>query len=183
MPPPRPRQRRRQRPRPWPVPRPSGHSCSAPAPPTPPRSPPRPPVSALPRNKPKPHSRRGVNSSDPHAHYRTRGTPATTTPSPRRTPPLAAKYPNGVYITPQGFPDFSPYAVATVRLDQIGPTRPGDFARANAQAGIPRTPRGWVWHHVEDAHTLHLIPRDLHIEVSHHGGWSRMINVLMKGTT
>ncbi|WP_425503993.1 HNH endonuclease [Rhodococcus triatomae] len=124
-----------------------------------------------------------MNSSDPHAHYRTRGTPATTTPSPRRTPPLAAKYPNGVYITPQGFPDFSPYAVATVRLDQIGPTRPGDFARANAQAGIPRTPRGWVWHHVEDAHTLHLIPRDLHIEVSHHGGWSRMINVLMKGTT
>jgi filamentous hemagglutinin len=41
---------------------------------------------------------------------------------------------------------------------------------ANKLAGVPRTPTGYVWHHVEDGETLILIPKDLHNAVRHTGG-------------
>ena len=84
-------------------------------------------------------------------------------------PALKAKYPKGVRFTPEGFPDFTPYARKIVSLTEWGPTRYADFARANKLAGLAKTPEGWVWHHSEDG-TLQLIPFDLHQEVQHTGG-------------
>ncbi|GAB2895410.1 hemagglutinin repeat-containing protein [Paraburkholderia jirisanensis] len=86
------------------------------------------------------------------------------------SPELQAKYPNGVNFTAKGFPDFSPYA--EVKIDVSGLT--GDYSRdaalANKQAGLSSTPVGYVWHHVEDASTMLLIPQDIHNAVRHTGG-------------
>ena len=49
----------------------------------------------------------------------------------------------------------------------------GKFAArraANEAVGLPRTPDGFVWHHVEDALTLQLLPQDIHAAVRHTGG-------------
>lgn len=36
--------------------------------------------------------------------------------------------------------------------------------------GLPDVPEGLVWHHVEDAKTMQLVPEDLHRAVRHTGG-------------
>jgi A nuclease of the HNH/ENDO VII superfamily with conserved WHH len=83
---------------------------------------------------------------------------------------LADKYPNGVRYTRAGYPVFTPYAEKTVVIDNLAGDRPADFARANEAIGVSRTPRGYVWHHVEDGRTLELVPKDLHEAVRHTGG-------------
>ena len=83
---------------------------------------------------------------------------------------LADKYPNGVRYTRAGYPVFSPYAEKTVVIDNLAGDRPADFAAANEAIGESRTPRGYVWHHVEDGRTLELVPKDLHEAVRHTGG-------------
>ena len=85
---------------------------------------------------------------------------------------LAAKYPVGVRFTTDGHPDFSPYAKATVLLDDLT-GKGADFERANLASGFGNTraaPAGYVWHHVEDGHTMLLVPKDLHDAVRHTGG-------------
>lgn len=89
---------------------------------------------------------------------------------PRWTPELAAKYPDGVRFTNQGFPDFSPYARERVNDLPLNGRNHHDFRLANEAAGFDRTPRGWTWHHVEDGKTLILVPTDLHQAVPHTGG-------------
>ena len=93
------------------------------------------------------------------------------------TEKLAAKYPDGVRFTDDGFPDFSPYAIATVIFES---NFVGDYsidpARANQESGLAREPEGFTWHHHQDKKTMHLIPKELHQAVRHAGGAS-----LMKG--
>lgn len=98
---------------------------------------------------------------------------------------LAKKYPDGVYIKPNGYPDFSPYAQKIVKFDS--PTPVGvdagkclrgdcyyDFKLANKAAGFgdsaTATPKGWTWHHNEDGMTMELIPTDIHRAIGHDGG-------------
>ena len=45
-----------------------------------------------------------------------------------------------------------------------------DARAANEAVVLPRTPDGFVWHHVEDALTLQLLPQDIHAAVRHTGG-------------
>lgn len=93
------------------------------------------------------------------------------------TADLATKYPNGVRFTAEGFPDFRPYA--RVEVDVAGLT--GDYftdAKLANQAlaqqlnlpAAPKTPTGYVRHHVEDSTTMLLVPKDLHGAVKHTGG-------------
>ncbi|WP_345817670.1 HNH endonuclease (plasmid) [Paraburkholderia sp. PREW-6R] len=91
-------------------------------------------------------------------------------PSDGLSPELQAKYPNGVQFTPQGFPNFSPYAKAEVEVDGLTGNYGTDAAMANQAVGLPSTPQGYVWHHVEDGNTMQLIPQDLHNAVRHTGG-------------
>ncbi len=83
---------------------------------------------------------------------------------------LKAKYPNGVRFTPDGYPDFSPYAIATVKIRMAG-NRTTDFALANEKANL-KPPRGYTWHHHQDRITTQLVPSDLHDAVRHTGGVS-----------
>ncbi len=98
---------------------------------------------------------------------------------PGWTPKLAAKYPKGVRFTADGFPDFAPYAVATVTFDPnfLGDHRK-DFAEANRKADLEETPDLYTWHHHQDGRTMQLVPFDLHKAVRHAGGVS-----IMKGRT
>ncbi|MFC3962589.1 HNH endonuclease [Nocardia jiangsuensis] len=85
---------------------------------------------------------------------------------------LQTKYPKGVDFTPDGFPDFSPYAIHTVRFPAPGfrGNNGSDFTAANQLAGLRRQPRGYTWHHHQDGYTMQLIPMDLHANVRHAGG-------------
>lgn len=85
-------------------------------------------------------------------------------------PDLQIKYPDSVNFTPEGFPEFSPYAQAGVRIDGLTGDYAKDAAMANQAAGLDATPDGYVWHHVEDGQTMQLVPRDLHNAVKHTGG-------------
>lgn len=89
---------------------------------------------------------------------------------PQWTSELAEKYPNGVRFNKQGFPDFSSYAKAEVELDNLTGVYRTDAGMANKAVGLKQTPLGWVWHHVEDARTMQLVPRDIHSAVRHTGG-------------
>lgn len=86
------------------------------------------------------------------------------------SPDLAKKYPGGVRFTNEGFPDFSPYSRVSVELDDLTGKYAVDARAANQQAGLTRTPEGYVWHLVEDALTLQLLPQDIHAAVRHTGG-------------
>jgi len=109
---------------------------------------------------------------------------------------LAKKYPNGVYITPQGYPDFSPYAKVSVKFDK--PTTSGviegkclrgdcyyDFKMANNKAGFDKSDiddlKEWTWHHKEDGMTMELIPKDLHRAIGHDGGAKVLRSLLGSG--
>jgi RHS repeat-associated protein len=87
---------------------------------------------------------------------------------------LAKKYPNGVRFTDLGFPDFSPYARATVRIRMRGTEADTTQARTQSRkaAGSKVTPSNGsvTWHHVEDRVTMQLVPSDLHAAVRHSGG-------------
>lgn len=86
---------------------------------------------------------------------------------PEWTPELAAKYPNGVRFTDQGFPDFSPYSKQTVYSAEL---LSGDVNTDLKALNLPPAPEGYTWHHVEDGHTLQLVPTDLHEAIRHTGG-------------
>ena len=87
------------------------------------------------------------------------------------TAKMAEKYPDGVWFTPDGFPDFSPYAIETVTFDPNFRGNHGtDFNNANKRCGLERTPRYYTWHHHQDGRTMQLIPKDLHKAVRHAGG-------------
>lgn len=87
------------------------------------------------------------------------------------TPDLAARYPDGVRFTNDGFPDFSPYATHTVTFDpQYQGNTTTDFSNANRLAVLPRTPDDYTWHHHQDTRTMQLVPTEIHDAVRHAGG-------------
>jgi hypothetical protein len=88
---------------------------------------------------------------------------------------VARKYPNGVHFTSDGFPNFSPYAVKTVKVEGLTGKK-SDFALANEAAGLKETPTGYTWHHHQDTRTMQLVPYDLHYVVKHTGGASKLKN-------
>lgn len=88
---------------------------------------------------------------------------------------VAEKYPNGVKFTSDGFPDFSPYAIKTVKPKGLT-GKDSDFTLANKAAGFKETPAGYTWHHHQDLKTMQLVPFDLHYTVKHTGGASKLKN-------
>ncbi len=87
---------------------------------------------------------------------------------------LRAKYPHSVRFKPTGFPDFTPYAKQVVVSNKLTGNYRRDAAMANSARGFPSTPKGYLWHHVEDGKTLQLIPEDLHNAVRHTGGVAKL---------
>ena len=80
----------------------------------------------------------------------------------------------GVPFDSNGFPDFSAHRhpdVDDVRINLTG-NRNSDFAAANRQAGLPRTPDGYTWHHHQDPGLMQLVDRDIHRQTGHTGGFS-----------
>ncbi|MEV1111259.1 HNH endonuclease [Micromonospora sp. NPDC049751] len=100
------------------------------------------------------------------------------------TPKLQEKYPDGVWFTDDGYPDFGPYikpprSQHEVHFDPHFEGNHGsDFTDANRKAGLPATPEGHTWHHHQDTKRMQLVPSDLHDAVKHAGGVS-----IMKGRT
>lgn len=92
-----------------------------------------------------------------------------TYPLEKLSPDLQEKYPESVKFNEKGFPDFSPYAAAEVKIQYSG-DRATDYKLANEAAGLDVKPKDYTWHHHEDAKTMQLVPRDLHREVGHTGG-------------
>ncbi|MBA0049400.1 cell wall assembly protein Knr4 [Streptomyces sp. AJS327] len=102
-------------------------------------------------------------------------------------PVRAARYPEGVPVGPEGFPDFSRYARAAAEIadppegfgaDELRLT---DFVSANvalhaaghelwADVGPVATPHGWTWHHVAHSRRLELVPVEVKALLRHHGG-------------
>lgn len=65
---------------------------------------------------------------------------------------------------------FSPYARASAEIEGLTGKYAIDEVIANRHFGFSSTPSGYVWHHVENAKTMELIPKDLHDAVAHTGG-------------
>jgi hypothetical protein len=82
---------------------------------------------------------------------------------------LGQKYPHGVPFSGAGYPDFSRYSQANVRIELTG-SRSADFAAANRAAGLDSTPPNMTWHHHQDAGYMQLVPTNLHEAVRHTGG-------------
>ncbi len=91
--------------------------------------------------------------------------------------PQSKKYPHGVRFEkmPDGsiYLDFKDYSLKTVKFPfpnkETALNHTGlsgnyywDSKLANAYCGLPNTPSGYVWHHVEDMQTMMLVPQDLH---------------------
>ena len=79
-------------------------------------------------------------------------------------------HPSGVKFNDQGFPDFSPYSKAQVDIKGLTGNYAKDAAMANKAVGLKSTPNGYVWHHVENAKTMQLVPKDIHNAARHTGG-------------
>jgi hypothetical protein len=76
----------------------------------------------------------------------------------------------GIPFDKSGHPDFSGVAMAEVTIKQTG-KRGGDFRAANEAAGLKKTPEGYTWHHHQDGKTMQLVPRDVHAQTGHTGGF------------
>lgn len=99
---------------------------------------------------------------------------ASQIPTIRGRRPINSKYagrvhPSGVRFTSQGFPVFSPYAIAELEIDGLVGHYSKDAGLANKAAGLKKTPDNYVWHHVEDGKTMQLIPKKIH-KLRHTGG-------------
>jgi RHS repeat-associated protein len=79
----------------------------------------------------------------------------------------------GVPFDSEGFPDFRAAGVVKeeVKITYTG-TPKGDFAAANAEAGLASTPKGMTWHHHQDGTTMQLVPTKIHGQTGHTGGFA-----------
>ena len=59
-----------------------------------------------------------------------------------------------------------------VKITRTG-SRAGDNRAANEAAGFSKTPEGFTWHHHQDGTTMQLVPKDIHAQTGHTGGFSR----------
>jgi hypothetical protein len=102
-------------------------------------------------------------------------------------PLRAARFPQGVRVDDDGYPDFSPYARAAAEIAEppegfgVDELRLTDYVSANAAlhrsghelfAGGPQvaTPAGWTWHHVVGGRRMELVPVEVKALLRHHGG-------------
>ncbi|WP_242000089.1 SMI1/KNR4 family protein, partial [Streptomyces klenkii] len=102
-------------------------------------------------------------------------------------PVRAARFPQGIRVDADGFPDFSPYARAAADIAEppegfgVDELRLTDYVSANAAlhaaghelwADLPpvATPHGWTWHHVARTRRLELVPAEVKALLRHHGG-------------
>ena len=99
-----------------------------------------------------------------------------TYPVQKLPPDLQTKYPERVNFTPQGYPDFSPYAKARTQPGTLSGNYEKDERLANKFVGLPKTPDGYTWHHLEDGKTMLIVPKDIHKAVRHTGGVANIKN-------
>lgn len=87
-------------------------------------------------------------------------------------PELLAQNPNGINIQfdSKGYPNFSKYASKTVNIKLTG-SRINDVKLANEAVGLTTTPKGYIWHHHQNATTMQLVPEPIN-KVPHTGGFS-----------
>lgn len=102
-------------------------------------------------------------------------------------PVRAARFPQGVRVDENGFPDFSPYARAAAEVAEppegfgVDELRLTDYVSANAALHASRhelwtdlsavaTPHGWTWHHVARSRRMQLVPVEVKALLRHHGG-------------
>ncbi|MEU9789948.1 SMI1/KNR4 family protein [Streptomyces sparsogenes] len=102
-------------------------------------------------------------------------------------PVRAARYPKGVWVDEDGYPDFTPYARAAAEIAEppegfgVDELRLTDHVSANAAlhavghdlwdgSSSVATPHGWTWHHVAGTRRLELIPVEVKALLRHHGG-------------
>jgi A nuclease of the HNH/ENDO VII superfamily with conserved WHH len=76
----------------------------------------------------------------------------------------------GVAFSAAGFPNFTPFAIKSVKPAGLTGDRTKDNALANKAAGYAPQPANTVWHHVEDCVTMQLLPVDIHGAARHTGG-------------
>lgn len=76
----------------------------------------------------------------------------------------------GVPFDGEGYPDFSRITIKTAKITPTG-NRIGDYRAANAAVGLRSTPEGYTWHHHQDGETMQLVPRDIHEQTGHTGGF------------
>lgn len=114
-------------------------------------------------------------------------------------PLLRLRYPERVYVTLHGFPDWVPYARAlvdvpapppglsldTVRVINVlvanevmagigDPLWLGPDVAGGGRPGALTTPAGWVWAHLAMNHRLALVPAEIHSTFRHLGGVSTL---------
>ena len=87
-------------------------------------------------------------------------------------------YPNSVNFKDNGYPDFSPYSIATIEVEGMNGVYAHDSQLANKLANLPETPPGYTWHHVENGTTMQLVPSIIHNNIRHSGGASVIKNRL-----
>jgi len=102
-------------------------------------------------------------------------------------PLRATRFPQGVWVDDDGFPDFSPYARAAAEIAEppdgfgVDELRLTDYVSANAAlhaaghelwGSLPAvaTPHGWTWHHVVGTRRLELVPAEVKALLRHHAG-------------
>jgi HNH/ENDO VII superfamily nuclease len=69
-----------------------------------------------------------------------------------------------------GYPDFSRYSEATVRVDGLKGHYPSRRFASKQGCCLKSIPDGYTWRHVEDGGTMQLISTDIHAEFPHTGG-------------
>ena len=79
----------------------------------------------------------------------------------------------GVPFDADGFPDFRAAGVVKqeVKIKFTG-DRKKDRIEANRVANYSETPTDYVWHHHQDGETMQLIPRKIHEQTGHSGGFA-----------
>lgn len=95
--------------------------------------------------------------------------------APRNAHLAGKKHPKtDVPFDENGYPDFKAAGVVKSEV-KITPTgsRAGDYRAANQAAGLDKTPEGYTWHHHQDGTTMQLVPRKIHAETGHTGGFSQ----------
>lgn len=109
-------------------------------------------------------------------------------------PVREARFPHGVRMDAEGYPDFSPYATAAAEIAEppegfgIDELRLTDYVSANAalyaaghelwaDLSAVATPHGWTWHHVARTRRLQLIPVEVKALLRHHGGLATLPDV------
>jgi hypothetical protein len=83
-------------------------------------------------------------------------------------------HPSGVKFNEKGYPDFSPFAKKSVKVEGLNGDYKHDEKLALKKLKMDETDKGYVWHHVEDSETMIMIPKSIHDAVRHTGGAAKI---------